>query len=287
MKRPRSDRRALPADYLEPLVSALGDPAVLAGIRRAELAPVAFQLALYFGMRRDAATAAALGGVYERLVSEVTVEDRASLVAELAGALQSGASSALALVPILQRERDAAVARAAALALATSLPAAADDPIAGPRSVRALLDHTEHDGVRAGLVGALLELGDRRVRPLLDGAWRQLPPAAADALIALPRRWCSVLEVEWLLDWMEDADPARFAELAAALARLATAGEGRVLDLERELPSPPSGESLRILGEWSVRDAGERFSRRLTDLARRAEPAGALAQALAAWCVGG
>ena len=74
MKRPRSDRRALPADYLEPLVSALGDPAVLAGIRPAELAPVAFQLALYFGMRRDAATAAALGGVYERLVSEVTVE---------------------------------------------------------------------------------------------------------------------------------------------------------------------------------------------------------------------
>src|SRR5262245_64914138 len=133
MRRSRSDGRTLPADYLEPLVRALGDPAVLAGIRVAELAPVAFQLALYYGLRRDAATAAALGGVYERLVAEVTVEDRSALVAELAGALRGGASSALALVPVLQRERDAAVARAAALALASSLPAAPEDPIAGPR----------------------------------------------------------------------------------------------------------------------------------------------------------
>ena len=38
--------------------------------------PVAFQLALYFGVRRDADTAAALGGVYERLVRDVTLEAR-------------------------------------------------------------------------------------------------------------------------------------------------------------------------------------------------------------------
>src|SRR5262249_33431176 len=79
---------------------------------------------------------AALGGVYDRLVSEVTAEARASLVIELSGALRGGPSSTLALVPILQREQDAGVARAAALALATSLPAAPDDPLAGRRAPR-------------------------------------------------------------------------------------------------------------------------------------------------------
>src|SRR6266851_314034 len=79
MKRSRTDKQTLPADYLEPLVRALSDPGVLAGIRVAELQPVAFQLALYFGVRRDPDTAAVLAGVYERLVSDVTPEARALL----------------------------------------------------------------------------------------------------------------------------------------------------------------------------------------------------------------
>src|SRR5262249_19788556 len=76
------------------------------------------------------------------------------------------------------------------------------DPLAAVRAVRALLAHAELDGVRAGLVGALLALGDRRVRPLRDGTWRALPPAAAAAVFALPRMGASRLELEWLLDWM-------------------------------------------------------------------------------------
>jgi hypothetical protein len=290
MKKPRSDRRGLPADYLQPLVSALADPAVLAGIRREELEPVTFQLALYFGLRRDPATASALGNVYERLLAEVTVEDRRALVDELAGAVRGGATSALAFVPVLQREREAGVARAAALALATTMPAAGEDALAGPRALRAMLDHTEHDGVRAGIVGALLALGDRRVRTLLDGAWRALPPEAARALLALPRDWCSRLEVDWLLDWMEDAEPGLFAELAGSLARLASAGEGRVLDLERELPAPAAAvggtaaDWLRILTDRGVREVGAELAPRLRDLGRRAAP-GALEPVLRAWGV--
>src|ERR1051325_9987359 len=113
MKRSRSDKTTLPADYLEPLVRALTDPTVLARIRVEELQPVAFQLALYFGVRRDADTAAVLGGVYERLVSDVTAEARALLLDDLTGAVAGGATSVLALLPVLQRERDAALVRSA------------------------------------------------------------------------------------------------------------------------------------------------------------------------------
>jgi hypothetical protein len=286
MKRSRSARPVLPADYLQPLVTALADPATLAAVRAQELEAVAFQLALYFGVRRDPDTASALGGVYDRLVDERASEDRQAFVSEVAGAVRGGATSVLALLPVLQRERDAAVARTAALAFATLMPAEGGDGLAGPRALRALLDHAEPDGVRAGLVGALLALGDRRVRPLLEGTWRALPPAAAAALLVLPRTWASLLEIEWLLAWMEDAEPATFAALAGSLARLASEGGGRVLDLERELPTPASGEALVVLSEWDSSELGERLAPRLRDLARRSEAA-ALADVLAAWGVSG
>ena len=287
MKRPRSARRALAADYLQPLVQALADPATLAAVRREELETVAFQLALYFGVRRDPETASALGGVYDRLVAELSPEIRLALVDEIAGAVRGDATSVLALLPVLQREQDAGVARAAAGAFATLMPAEGGDPLAGPRALRALLDHAEPDGVRAGLVAALLALGDRRLEPLLDGAWRLLPPAAASALLALPRPWASLLEAEWLLNWMEDAEPSTFAALAGSLARLAADGDGRVLELERELPPPAGGESVTIVREWSTRELGERLSPRWHDLARRAGAPGAMAQVFEAWGVAG
>jgi len=287
MKRPRSARRALPADYLQPLVTALADPATLAGVRATELEAVAFQLALYFGVRRDPETAGALGGIYERLVAERQSEDRLALVEQVVGAVRSGATSVLALLPVLQREQDAGVARAAALAFATLLPAEGGDTLSGPRALRALLDHAEPDGVRAGLVGALLALGDRRARPLLDGAWRALTPAAAAALLALPRTWASRLEAEWLLDWMEDAQPATFAAIAGSLARLASAGNGRVMELERELPASADGDAVTILGEWTVRELGETLAPRWRDLARRANAPDAMRDVFAAWGVAG
>ncbi len=285
MKRPRSGRPSLPADYLEPLVAALADPAVLAGIRVSELHTIVYQLALYFGVRRDAATSLALGGVYERLLRDGTLEARQTLVDELSAAVRGGATSVLALLPVLQRERDASLVRAAALAFATNLPAAPDDPVAGPRAVRALFDHAEQPGVRAGLVGALLALGDRRVASLVAGTWRMLDAPARAALLALPRARASQLEAEWLLGWLEDVDPAAFDQVASSLASLPAAGEGRVLDLERELPVGARGEVLTVLGEWSVAQAGERFAPRFRDLARRASRDGALDEVRRAWGV--
>jgi hypothetical protein len=287
MKRSRRipDEPKRPDDYLEPLVRALGDPAVLAGIRVAELEPVAFQLALYFGVRRDADTAAALGGVYERLVRDVTLEARTQWLEDLAAAVAGGATSVLALLPVLQRETSAALVRSAALTFATRMSGTPEDPLAGPRALRSLLDHAEHDASRAGLVGALLALGDARVRPLLAGAWHTLTPGAASALLALPRAHASRLEAEWLLDWLEDADPATFEAVAASLARLPAAGRGRVLELARELPSGPDGDALTVQRAWDPAELGEVLAERFRSLARRSEAPAAFDAVLAAWGV--
>ena len=283
MTPPRASRRTKPADYLQPLVAALGDPAVLAGMRVAELQPVAYQLALYFGLRREPAIAAALAGVYERLRRDGTEEARRTLVEELAAAVRGGASSVLALLPVLQHERDPRLVREAAFTFATRMPAADGDLIAGPRAVRALLDHTEVSAVRAGLLAALLGLGDRRVAPLLDGTWRLLDADGREALIGIPREHATLLEVDWLFGWLEDVDPAGFAAVAASLAGLAESSGGRLLDLERELPATDEREGVSVLSEWSASEAGERLAPRVRDLERRVSSGGDLRVVRRAW----
>jgi hypothetical protein len=282
----RAPARGKSADYLQPLVAALADPGVLAGIRPAELQPVAFQLALYFGFRREPATASALAGVYERLHRDGTEDDRRTLVRELAAAVRREATSVLALLPVLQHERDAGLVREAAFTFATRMPEAAGETLSGPRAIRALLDHTESAGVRAGLVGALLAIGDRRVAPILDGTWRLLDATGRDALLALPRERATLLEVEWLLGWLEDADPAAFTAVAELLAALPAAGEGRIVDLERELPALGEAGTVHELCAWSTVEAGERLAPRLRDLARRAAAPELLDGVRRAWGVG-
>jgi hypothetical protein len=202
---------------------------------------VAFQLALYFGVRRDPETASALGGVYDRLVAERSQGERRAFVEQVIAAVRGGASTVLALLPVLQREHDAGVARAAALAFATLLPAEAGDPLSGPRALRALLDHAEPDGVRAGLVGALLASGDRgapaaRWRLALAHAGRGRGAARAAADVGEPARG----RVAARLDGGRRAgDVRRDRRLAGAAG---VGGGGRVLELEHELPAGAVGD---------------------------------------------
>lgn len=270
-RRDRREKRALKADYLEPLVTALGDPAVLAGMRAEELQPVTFQLALYFGHRRDPATSAVLGEVYERLLAEIDRTSRAELLDDLVAAITGGSTTVLALLPVLQRESDAGLVRTAALVFATRMAPTGGDLLTGPRMLRTLLEHAEPDGVRAGLVGALLALGDARMAPFLDGAWRFLSPEAADALLTLPRGMASRLEVEWLLAWLEDAEPARFAAVATSLARLPREGGGVICEVERGIPAGPEGDVLALLREWTPQALAQELAPRFDSIARRAE----------------
>jgi hypothetical protein len=90
------------------------------------------------------------------------------------------------------------------------------------------------------------------------------------------------LEVEWLLQGLEDAEPERFARIAGSLARLPQEGDGVILDLERELPAGKAGEALTVLREWSAASMGEALAEQFAGLERRAEP-GAMAAVSAAF----
>jgi hypothetical protein len=73
--------------------------------------------------------------------------------------------------------------------------------------------------------------------------------------------------------------------VAASLADLPVAGRGRVLELERELPSGADGDALTVRRAWDPAELGELLAERFRSLARRSSDAAAFEAVLAAWSV--
>lgn len=278
--------RAPSGDYLRQLAEFGRDPDAWQRLEPDELLLVAFQQALYLGSGESEA-GTGLAGLYDGLVTRVTTADRMELLDRVTEAVEAGSTSVLALMPFLQHEPDATLVQSAALAFAAHMPLADADPMTGPRTIAALVPHADDDAVRVGLIAGLLALGDRRVLTVARGLWRHLAPAARESLTRQSLPFACASTVEFLLDWLEDADEEGFGVAAAMLARLPAEGGGRVLDLKRRFPAHvESDESeIEIVGEWSAADYGARIASRLADLERRENEPRVLPAVRAAWSV--
>ncbi len=275
------------ADYVRPLVERGATPGAWDALDVDELLLVAFQLALYVGTTGDAEAGSSLGTAYDRLQGVSSSDEGMELLERLVEAVRAESTSVLALLPFVQRERDALVVQAAATSFASLLPRSDDDPMTGPRTVRALIDHAEEESVRVGLLAGLLALGDRRVLPLLRGAWRALGPEGRESLARTSLPFATASVAEFWLDWLEDADPADVPFVADALARLPAQSGGRVLDLVRRFPEqgPDDEPEIEVVGEWTVSEFAERLAPRLADLERRGLTPAALTVVRTAWRV--
>lgn len=276
-------------DHVRPLVELASRPGALEALDGDALLLVAFQLALYYGVNHDADVGESLGTVYARLVEDVTADERLELLERTTESVRGGATSVVALLPFVQHETDVRVVQAAASSFASLLPPADGDPMTGPRTVRAMLDHADDGRVRAGLLAGLLSLGDRRVLSVTQGAWRALPAEGREALTRASVPFASACVVEFWLAWLEDADVESAPGVAEALARLPREGGGRVLDLERKFPeNAPDGEpEIAVLGEWDASDYATRFAERLARLEPAAAAAVESAGVRAAWGLSG
>lgn len=287
MSKPR--RRAEPApsgDYLRQLAEFGRDPEAWKRLEEDELLLLAFQQALYLGSGESEA-GSGLAGLYAEMVARVTRDDRMELLDRVSEAVEAGSTTVLALMPFLQHEPDASIVQSAALAFAAHMPLTAGDPMTGPRTIAALVPHADDDAVRVGLISGLLALGDRRVLPVLRGLWRHLGPEAREALTRQSLPFACASTVEFLLDWLEDADEEGFGIAAAMLARIPADGNGRVLDLKRRFPANLDGDEIgiEVVGEWTAADFGARIAPRLADLERRENEPRVLPAVRAAWSV--
>lgn len=285
MRRPRPSRTPQTSgDYLRQLAEFGRDPEAWKRLEPDELLLVAFQQALYLGSGESEA-GTGLAGLYAECVARVTAADRMDLLDRVTEAVESASTSVLALMPFLQHEPEAAIVQSAALAFAAHMPLADADPMTGPRTIAALVPHADDDSVRVGLIAGLLALGDRRVLPVLRGLWRHLAPEARERLTRQSLPFACASTVEFLLDWLEDADEEGFGVAAAMLARLPAEGGGRVLDLKRRFPAHIDSDEaeIEVVGEWTAADFGARIDARLADLERRENEPRVLPAVRAAW----
>ncbi len=137
-----------------------------------------------------------------------------------------------ALLPYALLEPDAALARKAALQIATLAQPNDRHQLRGVVELVTLL--TQRENAPATLLDALLSLSDMRVLPLLSPL-RDLPTERLSKLISALQTTANRLSCTWLLSVLP-TDAALTAPVAEALCRLAT-GATTILDLTLPMPS--------------------------------------------------
>jgi hypothetical protein len=206
--------------------------------------------------------------------------------------VREGAGCTNALLPFLVSEPDPSVVATAAFEMATLLPLEDDDPLTGPRYVRSLLEEVREEDPRAGLIGGLLQVGDRRVAPLVEGAWRELGFEGRQtlALLILGFRALHGLTVDFLVSWLEDEarDPSApgFGIVAATLARAGHhASEHGVVEAARIFPATAAKPGEAYATSLAVRreTMAARIRKRLHAAARREQPPELMRQVLEEW----
>jgi len=278
--------------WLAELGEIARDPERRSALDADALLLVTFQQCLYYGHTQDAAVAAALADLYPDLVSKAGEADRIELLDRVAAAVEEGGTPVIALLPFLLHEPLPGAVAVAAETFASLVPLEKGDELTGPRTLLRLLEHAEEEGARVGLAAALLRFGDRRLRTLLEDAWRrfdtparvrlaQLPGASRVVFAATVEFWLACLE-----DLEHDPDAEVFAAVAAELARMPReADPARVLDVRRKFPANAQDDrdEIALEGDWSVADYAALIEPALRDLARRENEPRRMPAVIEAW----
>lgn len=276
------------AAWLAQLAEVAADPERRAALDGDALLLVTFQQCLGYGHAGEPGFADALAALWPDLVAKTSDADRLELLDRVAAAVEEGGAGVLALLPFLMHEPSPEAVAVAGETFASLVPLDAGDEATGPRMLVRMLEHAEEEGTRVGLAAALLRFGDRRLRPLLDRAWRLLEPAARVRLAGLrgASRVAFAATAEFWIDCLEDADDAVFAAVAAALERLPLeADPPRVLEVRRKFPAnaPDGRDEIALERDWPIGEFAARLAPALRDLARRENEPRRLPAVLAAW----
>ena len=276
--------------WLHELAAIARDPSRWDALDEDSLLLIAFQQCLYFAHTRDPEAAGALAEFYPHLARRVGTDERLGLLDRVTSAVEEGNTSVLALLPFLQHEPDADTVAMAGLAFATLAPLESGDETSGPRALVRMAELAEDDGTRAGLLGAVLQLGDRRTLPLALAGWAALPAPARVRLAALraPSSLAFASVAEFWLAALEDegGDAEVTAAAASALAAIpASAEPPRVLDVRRKFPAnaPDDRDEIEILADETVAAHAGRIEPRLAALAARADRAALVGAIRRAW----
>ncbi len=242
---------------------------------------------LGFGWETRGGAEEIFAGRYEEFVRTAGLDRRVRTVIRVAEAAEAGEGSALSLLPFILADPARQVIHTAALEATLLVPMADGDPLTGPRTLLAFADTFSAGHARAGILGGLLLLGDRRILPLIrEERWR-LAPAGRSMLMEAWSGYALAAQIDFLVDWLEDAPEYDFGGIVAALAAIPErASHSAVIDVERRFPrrcGDDDGPPLIITARWSIEEYAAILAPRLLDLHRRETPPRTLQLALDAW----
>lgn len=286
---------------LDELDALLATPSAWPGLDPEVLRHLLFYQCLSYGINPDDDAVPRLLGLARVAVGRLSPTVRRQVVVHLARAVErmhrehdirDGAGCTNGLLPFLLEDPDPSVVSTAACEMAILLPLEGDDPLSGPNYVASLLDQLALDDARAGIIAGLLLLGDARIEPLVEGAWRRLGEEGRQTLALLIQgfRGLHVVTVRFLLDWLEgeaaNPEAPAFGVVAATMARAGGhAAEHGIVEVVRAFPviDAPEGKPFTVVRRWSLKEFLPRVSDRLVRLASTERPPELVLSVLRYW----
>ena len=213
-----------------------------------------------------------LSNLYSALTQRSGAGDRLQLLDYVTRSLATNVGAVDSLLPFIYGDPEETVVSAASFVLALFLPLHDGDPMTGPRTLRSMADDAHGETARVGILKGLLLLGDRRTLPLLDGCWEKLGRMSRQRLAGCWGGAAYASLVDFLVGWMERAENIEDVHtVGEALAEIPIrSGEESVIEVERSFPIREFDDlaSIRIVGEWTFREYGERIGHRLAAMRR-------------------
>lgn len=253
------------------------------------LRQLAFYQFLLFGSTEEMAMAPKLGRLYSVLVERAGERERLQLLDYVTRSLSTNVGSVDSLLPFIFGDPEVAVVSGASFALAVFMPLQDGDPMTGPGVLRSMADSASRETARLGMLKGLLLLGDRRTLPFLDGCWETIGRSSRTRLADFGEDAAYASQIDFLLGWMERTADMEDVHIAGeALAGIPIRFGGRnVIDVERKFPADASDgqPAIRVIGEWTFREYGERIESRLTGMMRQKPVPAVIPKVLRSWRV--
>jgi hypothetical protein len=289
------------ASSLAELDALLADPGRWPGVDADKLRHLLFYRCLSYGLQPDESLIPSLMALHQVAVERLHPAVRRQVVIHVARAvervhreheLREGAGCTNALLPFLLEDPDPTVVSTATMEMALLLPLENGDPLTGPRYLRGLSDQLAGDDGKAGLIAGLLQLGDPRTEPFLEGGWRDLGIEGRQTLALLIQGFHGLTPttVRFLVSWLEDevTDPASaaFGTVAATLARAGRhAAEHGADEFQRVFPvsDAPDSEAQGSLRHLSFDECRRPVEERLVAAAWAERPPRLMPHVLSYW----
>jgi hypothetical protein len=248
-----------------------------------------FAQILRYGTVSDSKMIPDLHRLYRVFGAKASFEDRNEVLEEVFEALESGISSADALLPFMYEDPAPGIVTGASLKMALITPLKNGDALTGPKAVCEIArQHASDDQMRGRIVGGLLLLGDRRILPILDGCMKFLGPEGRGELSRAWSGFAYASAIDFYLKWLTRAPEDEYGSVAGTLARVAmSASPRKVLDVERKFPShaPDNRPAIRYLREWTIEEYGRIIATRLRELNRKEQAPKVMPSVMRAWGV--